>query len=365
MTDATERLPAGDERPQDRETVDLTAASVARPAAAGSYTGAMAMEDALGIAQPSLELAYESGVEVKARSQWAYARIRFFRHRLALASLIILIVIGIIALDPGLFAPYGYDDIPFTDPAKLIANPNIVTESINQKPQLKGWHLFGTDQLGRDSLSRVIFGIRTSLWVALFVAILSTAFGTAIGAAAGYYGGVVDNLLMRFTDLILTLPGLAVLLCAAAFFGSGDPLKVALILAFLFWTGIARIVRGVFLSLREKEYVEAAKAAGASDLRIIVRHMLPNTVGPIIVNATLVVAAAILTEAALSFLGFGIQPPHPALGALINDGQGEGTKLWWLVTFPGAVIVIIALAINFVGDGLRDALDPTQRRIRA
>jgi len=365
MTDATERLPAGDERPQDHETVDLTAASVARPAAAGSLTGAMATEDSLGIAQPGLELAYESGVEMKARSQWAYARVRFFRHRLALLSLIILIIVGIIALVPGFFAPYGYDEIPFTDPAKLIENPNLLVESIDQPPKLKDWHLFGTDQLGRDSLSRVIFGIRTSLWVALFVAILSTAFGTMIGAVAGYYGGVVDNLLMRFTDLILTLPGLAVLLTAAAFFGSGDPLKVALILAFLFWTGIARIVRGVFLSLREKEYVEAAKAAGASDARIIVRHMLPNTVGPIIVNATLVVAAAILTEAALSFLGFGIQPPHPALGALINDGQGEGTKLWWLVTFPGVVIVIIALAVNFVGDGLRDALDPTQRRIRA
>ena len=170
---------------------------------------------------------------------------------------------------------------------------------------------------------------------------------------------------MRFTDLILTLPGLAVLLTASVFFGSGDPLKIGLILAFLFWTAVARIVRGLFLSLREKEFVEAAKAAGAGDLRIILRHMLPNCVGPIIVNATLVVAAAILIEAALSFLGFGIQPPNAALGKLIADGQGEGLELWWLVTFPGLVIVLIALCINFVGDGLRDALDPTQRRVRA
>jgi peptide/nickel transport system permease protein len=170
---------------------------------------------------------------------------------------------------------------------------------------------------------------------------------------------------MRFTDLILTLPGLAVLLTASVFFGSGDPLKIGLILAFLFWTAVARIVRGLFLSLREKEFVEAAKAAGASDLRIIVRHMLPNCIGPIIVNTTLVVAAAILVEAALSFLGFGIQPPNAALGKLISDGQGEGFELWWLVTFPGLVIVIIALCINFVGDGLRDALDPTQQRVRA
>jgi len=175
----------------------------------------------------------------------------------------------------------------------------------------------------------------------------------------------VDNLLMRFTDLILTLPGLAVLLTASVFFGSGDPLKIGLILAFLFWTAVARIVRGLFLSLREKEFVEAAKAAGASDLRIIVRHMLPNCIGPIVVNTTLVVAAAILVEAALSFLGFGIQPPHAALGKLISDGESPDFELWWLVTFPGLVIVIIALCINFVGDGLRDAFDPTQRRVRA
>jgi ABC-type dipeptide/oligopeptide/nickel transport system permease subunit len=363
MTDT--RVPPGDERAQDRETVVLDSPGVARPETAGPNMGSVGLDAELAVAQPDLELSYESGVEVKARSQWAYARVRFFRHKLAVVSLLILLLLGLIALFPGVFAPYGYDEIPFTDPAKIIENPNIVVESINQPPTLKEWHLFGTDQLGRDSLSRVIFGMRTSLWVALFVAIVSTALGTTIGGIAGYYGGVIDNLLMRFTDLVLVLPFLAVLLTAAAFFGTGDPTRVALILALLFWTAIARIIRGVFLSLREKEYVEAAKAAGASDLRIILRHMLPNTVGPIIVNATLVVAAAILTEAALSFLGFGIQPPHPALGALINDGQGEGTRLWWLVTFPGLAIVLIALAVNFVGDGLRDALDPTQRRIRA
>jgi ABC-type dipeptide/oligopeptide/nickel transport system permease subunit len=350
-----------DPRPHDRESIVMSS-----PGADGTIVGSIGLEAEYAIAQPDhLELTYESGVEVKARSQWAYARMRFFRHKLAVVSLLILILLGVIALFPSFFAPYGYDEIPFTDPVKIIENPNIVAESINQPPTLKEWHLFGTDQLGRDSLSRVIYGMRTSLWVALFVAIVSTAIGTTVGALAGYYGGVIDNLLMRFTDLVLVLPFLAVLLTLAAFFGTGDPKRVALILAFLFWTAIARIIRGVFLSLREKEYVEAAKAAGASDLRIILRHMLPNTVGPIIVNATLVVAAAILTEAALSFLGFGIQPPHPALGALINDGQGEGTRLWWLVTFPGLAIVLIALAVNFVGDGLRDALDPTQRRIRA
>ena len=185
--------------------------------------------------------------------------------------------------------------------------------------------------------------------------------GITIGIIAGYYGGFVDNVLMRMTDLFLVLPFLAILLVLSAFLGAGSPLRVAFILAFLFWTGLARIVRGEFLSLREKEFVEAAKVLGGSDKRIIFRHILPNTMGPIIVNATLTIAAAILVEAALSFLGFGIQPPHPALGILISDGQDALTTQWWLALFPGLTIVLIALCINFIGDGLRDALDPKQR----
>jgi ABC-type dipeptide/oligopeptide/nickel transport system permease subunit len=356
MTDT--RVPPGDERAQDRETVLMSSSGVARPEAAGPHMGSVGLDAELAVPQPDLELAYESGVEVKARSQWAYARTRFFRHKLAVVSLLILLLFGVIALFPGFFAPYGYDEIPFTDPVKIIENPNIVVESINQPPTLKEWHLFGTDQLGRDSLSRVIFGMRTSLWVALFVAIVSTAIGTTIGAIAGYNGGVIDNLLMRFTDLILVLPFLAVLLTLAAFFGTGDPTRVALILAFLFWTTIARIIRGVFLSLREKEYVEAAKAAGASDLRIILRHMLPNTVGPIIVNATLVVAAAILTEAALSFLGFGTPPPTPSWGRMLQESQELLFAAPRLAIVPGIAIALAVLGFNLLGDGLRDHYDP-------
>jgi peptide/nickel transport system permease protein len=363
MTD--EQLPS-DMRAQDREEVGLSASSVARPAGSPGASAVMVSQDGTGaIGMPDLSLSYETGLELEARSQWAYARKRFMRHRVALVGIFVLAVAGLVAIFAPRIAPYGYDEIPFTDVEKLIENPNLIEETVNKGPTTTGWHLMGTDQLGRDYLSRVIFGIRTSLWVALFVALVSTAIGASIGAIAGYFGGWLDNLLMRFTDLILVLPGLAVLLTAAQFFGQGNPLKIGIILALLFWTGIARIVRGLFLSLREKEFVEAAKASGASDMRIILRHMLPNTVGPIVVNATLVVAAAILTEAALSFLGFGIQPPHAALGKLIADGQQQGIETWWLVTFPGLVIAIIALAVNFVGDGLRDALDPTQRRIRA
>jgi ABC-type dipeptide/oligopeptide/nickel transport system permease subunit len=296
-------------------------------------------------------LGQDAGVELRARSQWSYVLTRFLRHRLAVASLVVLLLIALVGTFASQVAPYTYDELDI--------------ENANQGPTLEDWHLFGTDQLGRDYLSRVIYGVRTSLWVAAFVALLSTALGAAVGALAGYYGGKVDNLLMRFTDLVLTVPGLAVLLTASVYLGSGEPFQVGLILAFLFWTTIARIVRGVFLSLREEEFVDAAKAAGASDLRIIARHMLPNCVGPIVVNATLAVAAAILVEAALSYLGLGIQPPHPALGRLISEGQSNGFELWWLVTFPGLVIVAIALCVNFVGDGLRDAFDPRQRRVRA
>ena len=294
---------------------------------------------------------YEHGVDIKARSHWAYARKRFLRHRLAMGSLIVLTVILLCGVFADRIAPYSYDQLDLTN----IASP----------PTLKDHHYFGTDLLGRDYFSRVLFGIRTSARVAFVVAILAVIIGTAIGAVAGFFKGWADNLLMRFTDLVLVLPGLAVLLVAARFLGQGSPNRVAIILALLFWTGLARLVRGTFLSLREKEFVEAAKASGSGDFRIIIRHMLPNSLGPIIVSATLLVAAAILVESALSYLGFGIAPPTPALGQLISEGQQNMLTMWWLVTFPGLTITLIVLCINFIGDGLRDALDPTQRRIRA
>ena len=298
-----------------------------------------------------LALAHRTGVEVESRSQWAFARKRFLRHRLAMASLVVLLVIFGVGIFADAVAPYAYDEIDL--------------ENAGVGPTLEDNHFFGTDLLGRDYFSRVVYGIQTTQKVALIVAALATLIGTAVGAVAGYYGRWTDNLLMRLTDLALTLPGLVVLLTAAAFLGNGSQYRTALILALLFWTSLARIVRGTFLSLREKEFVEAARAAGAGDLRIMVRHMLPNAVGAIAVSATLIIGIAILTEAALSFLGFGIQPPTPALGKLIAEGQNVSSDLWWLVTFPGLTIVLIVLCINFVGDGLRDALDPTQRRVRA
>jgi peptide/nickel transport system permease protein len=314
------------------------------PALAGDY-GPPAEGSAFH-AQP--DLVYESGLELKARSQWAYARQRFFRHRLAMISLVVLLAIFLVGILANFVAPHSYSAI---DIYALSKSPT--------------WaHPFGTDDAGHDYLSRVIYGIRTSMRVALLVGLLSTVIGTIIGGLAGYYRGWADNLLMRITDLFLTLPLVAVLLTAAEYLPHAGPTQVALLLSVLIWTPIARIVRGTFLSLREKEYVEAAKACGAGDLRIMFRHMFPNTIGPIMVAATLTTGTAILLEAYLSFLGFGIQPPTPSLGNLISEGESLGVGAWWLVTFPGIVIVLIVLCINFIGDGLRDALDPTQRRIR-
>jgi peptide/nickel transport system permease protein len=334
---------------QEREELSISPGALGHTAVVAS-TGAGALPLGLEPAASDAMLSYESGLEVKARSQWAYARRRFFRHKLAVASLIVLLIACVVAIFPAAIAPYAFDEFDF--------------EHIVQPPTTEGKHYFGTDQLGRDYFSRVIFALRTSLGVALLVAGLATLIGTIVGAVAGYYGGWIDNLLMRTVDLILVVPFLAVLLVLSAYLGEGKPIRVGIILALLIWVGLARIVRGVFLSLREKEFVEAARAAGASDMRIMFRHMLPSTVGPIVVTMTLFVATAILLEAALSFLGFGVQPPTPALGKLIGDGAGEGFSSWWLVTFPGLVIVILALAVNFIGDGLRDALDP-QQRVRA
>ncbi len=298
----------------------------------------------------AVETTTEAGLELKTRSQWSYARMRFFRHRLAVAGLIGLIIIFGAGIFAPLVAPYGFAQFDLLHTL--------------QAPTTAHQHYFGTDTIGRDEFSRVIWGVRTSMEVGVFVAVASTIIGLIIGAIAGYQGGWIDNLMMRITDLVLTLPALAILLAFTALVGNGGQWDLSFILVAFFWTGIARVVRGLFLSLREKEYVEAAKASGAGDMRLMFRHILPNTLGPIIVNATLAVGVAILTESALSFLGFGIKPPTPSLGELVADAQSNPDQ-WWLTIFPGLTIVLIVLCVNFVGDGLRDALDPQQRRVRA
>jgi ABC-type dipeptide/oligopeptide/nickel transport system permease subunit len=284
------------------------------------------------------------------RSQTQMVIRRFLAHKLAVGSLVVFLLVVIISLIGGRFWKYGYADI---------------TDQFSTPPSLE--HPMGTDDIGHDTLAQVLRGSQKSVQVALMVAFLATTIGAVIGALAGYYRGWVDSALMRFTDLILTIPSIAILAVLASVVASeaGNWFFIGLVLALLQWTYIARVVRGTFLSLREKEFVEAARALGASDTRIMFRHLLPNATGSIIVNATVTVAVAILVETALSYLGLGIKPPDTSLGLLISTGQQAATTRPWLFYFPGLMIVIIALTVNFVGDGLRDAFDPTQTRVRA
>jgi ABC-type dipeptide/oligopeptide/nickel transport system permease subunit len=284
------------------------------------------------------------------RSQTQMVIRRFLAHKLAVGSLVVFLLVVVISLVGGRFWKYGYADI---------------TDQFSTPPSLE--HPMGTDDIGHDTFAQVLRGSQKSVQVALMVAILATVIGAVIGALAGYYRGWVDSALMRFTDLILTIPAIAILAVLASVVASeaGNWFFIGLVLALLQWTYIARVVRGTFLSLREKEFVEAARALGASDTRIMFRHLLPNATGSIIVNATITVAVAILTETALSYLGLGIKPPDTSLGLLISTGQQAATTRPWLFYFPGLIIVIIALTINFIGDGLRDAFDPTQTRVRA
>ncbi|MDH3730441.1 MAG: ABC transporter permease [Acidimicrobiia bacterium] len=290
------------------------------------------------------------GLSVEPISQWDLFRARFGRHRLAMVSAFILFII--------VFAAVFADVLPLADPTADFVDAD-GRPLVRAAPRAD--FIFGTDTIGRDVLSRVIYGSRASLIVAGVTGLGVAFFGTIIGAVAGYYGGAIDQVLMRFTDLILSLPLLPVAIVAAAVFGGGL-WTLALLLGFLLWGTLARIVRAEFLSLREKEFVEAARAAGARDRRIIFRHVLPNAMSPIIVQSTLIVGTAIILEAALSFLGFGVQPPTPSWGAMVSDGAqlwvSAGT--WWLVIFPGLALIITVLSVNFLGDGLRDALDPTQ-----
>jgi ABC-type dipeptide/oligopeptide/nickel transport system permease subunit len=287
---------------------------------------------------------------VQRRSQTQMVLRRFMAHKLAVGSLIVFLLVVVVSLIGGRFWKYGYADI---------------TPEFSSPPSLE--HPMGTDGIGHDAMAQVLRGAQKSVQVALMVAILATTIGAVIGAIAGYYRGWVDAALMRFTDLILTIPSIAILAVLAATVSeqAGNWFFIGLVLALLQWTYIARVVRGTFLSLREKEFVEAARALGASDSRIMFRHLLPNATGSIIVNATITVAVAILVETALSYLGLGIQPPDTSLGLLISEGQQAATTRPWLFYFPGIIIVIIALTINFIGDGLRDAFDPTQTRVRA
>jgi len=286
------------------------------------------------------------GVEPVARSQWQLFRRRFLRHRLAMLGLAILVFLIVVCFGAKWIAPYPRNDIDLL--------------SIGQAPSREHW--FGTDSAGRDFLTEVLYAGQISLKIGLSVALLSTLFGAAVGAIAGYFGRAVDQILMRLTDLLLIVPAIAIMALALKKFGGTDR-TVTLVLAGIFWMQIARVVRGQVLALREREFVDAARVAGASSSRIIVRHLLPNMVGPLAVNASLAMALAIVTESTLSFIGFGVQPPKTSWGLLLSNGEEfVGTDKAYLIYFPGLAILLTVLAINFLGDGLRDAFDPQSKR---
>jgi peptide/nickel transport system permease protein len=296
----------------------------------------------------------QGAMEPPARSQWQLFFRRFRRHKLAIISLLVLVVLYLFVSFPHLTAPYPLNP-------KTLSRP--------RGPYIK--HLLGTDDLGRDQTTRMIYAAHLSMTIGLLVAIFSTMIGTFVGAVAGYFGGWVDQLLMRLTDLFLVVPALAVIAVAQQGLDnkklplvgkvSSSTLIVG-ILSILFWMYIARVVRGLFLSLKEKEFIEAARASGASSWRIMFRHILPNTIGPIVVNTTLIVAQAILLESTLSFLGFGVKPPAVSLGSMLSDAeQWVGTHNAYLIYFPGLLLLVVVLAVNFLGDGLRDAFDPQSK----
>jgi len=286
-----------------------------------------------------------AGAEPVARSQWELFRRRFFHHRLAVFGLVVIILLTVACFTSQWWLSHSPTDqdvlLGTTSPSKA--------------------HWFGTDQIGRDYFARVMEGGKVSLRLGFFVALISTVVGATFGSLAGFFGGWIDQLLMRLTDLFLIVPAIAILAIALKKFGNG-PWIITFVLAGLVWMSIARVVRGQVLSIKEKEFIEAARAAGASNFRIITRHLLPNCIGPIMVNATLAIAGAIVAESTLSFLGYGVRPPKTSWGNMLSDAKGNYEHDAYLLYFPGLFILITVLCVNFIGDGLRDAFDPQAKK---
>lgn len=250
--------------------------------------------------------------------------------------------------------------VSFLAPVITLYEPNALDAyHVLLPPSMDHW--FGTDELGRDVFSRMIYGASVSLKVGFVAVGIATFVGTIVGLVAGYYGRWIDSLLMRFVDVMLCFPTFFLIL-AIVTIREPSILNIMLIIGFTGWMGVARLVRAEVMSLRERDFVLAARAIGCSDLRIIVRHILPNAIGPVLVYATLGIAAAILTESSLSFLGIGVQPPQPSWGNILASGKEFIEFAWWLFLFPGLAITITALSYYLVGEGIRDALDPRQKR---
>jgi peptide/nickel transport system permease protein len=279
-------------------------------------------------------------------SQWRLAWREFKKNRLALVGLGLLLVLYAVTLLTPLLAPY---------------EPTIGDDIVRTRflpPSFEHW--MGTDRFGRDVFTRVLYGARISLSIGFIAVGIAVTLGTLIGAIAGYFGRVVDAVLMRFVDIVISFPRLILVITVIALFKPSIFLVIA-VLGLTLWPSTARLVRGEVLSLREREFVQAAQALGIPSARIIARHIVPNTLGPVIVAATLGIGNTILLEAALSFLGLGVQPPSASWGLMVADGRDHLIEAWWIATFPGLAIVLTVVAFNLVGDGLRDSLDPRLR----
>jgi peptide/nickel transport system permease protein len=277
----------------------------------------------------------------------------FRRHKPAMIGLGVMLALVLAAIFAPVLSPY---DPEKTELSKMLEPPSVQ-------------HLMGTDELGRDLLTRILYGGRVSLSIGVMAMALAVLVGAAVGGLAGSYGGWVDNILMRITDMMLAFPQLFILIILAialrdipieALRGTAfaSVLSIVLVIAVLAWMQVARLVRASFLSLKEKEFTEAARCLGVPNWRIMARHLMPNTMSPIIVAATFRVATSIITESGLSYLGFGIQPPTPTWGNMLKNAQEQMTRAPWTAIFPGLMIFVTVIAINFIGDGLRDALDP-------
>lgn len=280
-------------------------------------------------------------VKMKKRGQFKEIRRRFAKNKGALFGLGFIVILVVCALIPSVIAPYGFDD-------QLLSRRF-------QSPS--GAHLFGTDEYGRDIFSRVIYGCRISLTLGLVSVTISCVLGIILGCIAGYYGKIVDNVLMRIIDIMLSIPNILLAVSIVAALGTSF-FNLMLAIGIGAVPGYARIVRASILSVKEQEYIEAARSNGASDWRIIIHHIIPNCMAPIIVQATISIANAVLSAAGMSFIGLGIMPPTPEWGSMLSSGRAYIRDYWYVVTFPGLAIMLTVFSINLLGDGLRDALDP-------
>ncbi|HJV65746.1 MAG TPA: oligopeptide ABC transporter permease [Geomonas sp.] len=271
---------------------------------------------------------------------------RFCENRFAVAGFAVIVVLFILAFSAPFITPYNPDTI---DAWHVLLPPS-------------SSHWFGTDDLGRDVLTRVIFGARISLLVGFVAVGISILIGTVVGLISGFYGGWTDTALMRIVDIVLCFPTFFLILAVIAMLDRPSIWYIMVIIGVTSWTGVARLVRAEVLSLNSRDFVLAARTIGASDARIIFRHILPNALSPVLVSATLGVAGAILTESALSYLGLGVQPPTPSWGNILTSGKEFIEFAWWLSLFPGLAILVTVLSYNLVGEGIRDALDPRKAR---